>query len=128
MNLLLDTQAFLWFFWDDPQLSASAKASIVDANNRKLVSLASCWEIAIKVSTGKLKLGGPARTFLPREIAKNKFEFLPISLEHATAVESLPFHHRDPFDRLVIVQSLVEQIPVVSAHTTFDAYGVQRLW
>jgi PIN domain nuclease of toxin-antitoxin system len=128
MNLLLDTHTFLWFFWDDPQLSAAAKALIVDPANRKWVSLASCWEIAIKISTGKLSLGEPSRSFLAREIARNNFDLLPISLDHATTVETLPFHHRDPFDRLLIAQAMVEGFPIVSADVALDPYGVKRLW
>jgi PIN domain nuclease of toxin-antitoxin system len=115
MNLLLDTHTMLWFFWDDPKLIASARSLIVDPTNRKLVSIASCWEVAIKVSSGKLQLGEPAGTFLPHEIAKNCFELLPISLAHATAVESLSFFHRDPFDRLLIAQCLTDRIPLISA-------------
>ena len=101
-DLLLDTHAMLWFFWDDPQLSPPAKAAIEDPNNRKLVSVASCWEVAIKVGSKQLDLGGTARDFLNREITHNNFELLPIRLEHATSVEALPHHHGDPFDRLLI--------------------------
>lgn len=126
--LLLDTQAMLWFFWDDPQLSAAAKAAIEDANNRKLVSVASCWEVAIEVSLGKLNLGESSRTFLPREIGRNNFELLNITLDHATAVEGLPLHHRDPFDRLLIAQSMDENLQVVSIDSAFDPYGIKRLW
>ena len=128
MNLLLDTHAILWFFWDDPQLSAAAKALIEGPANRKLVSIASCWEIAIKAGIGKLQLGEPASGPLNREITRNNFEILPIGLNHATAVEALPMHHRDPFDRLLIVQSQIEQVPIVSADVAFDPYGVTRLW
>jgi PIN domain nuclease of toxin-antitoxin system len=127
-SLLLDTHSMLWFFWDDPQLSASAKALIENADNRKLVSLATCWEIAIKVGLGKLDLGEPSRSFLPREIARNSFELLPISLDHATMVEGLVLHHRDPFDRLLIAQAMTENISLVSADAVFDEYGVPRLW
>jgi PIN domain nuclease of toxin-antitoxin system len=118
----------LWFFWDDPLLSPMAKALIEDPNNRKLVSIASCWEIAIKCGLGKLALGEPSRAFLSREIARNNFELLSISLDHATMVESLPSHHKDPFDRLLIAQSSYEAIPIVSADAIFDQYGVTRLW
>jgi PIN domain nuclease of toxin-antitoxin system len=128
MNLLLDTHAILWFFWDDPLLSASAKQLIVDPNNQKLVSVASCWEIAIKVAVGKIKLGEPTRTFLPREIAQNNFSVLPISIVHATAVEALPMHHRDPFDRLLVAQAQIEQLDLVSIDAAFDAYLVKRHW
>jgi PIN domain nuclease of toxin-antitoxin system len=128
MNLLLDSHTLLWFVWDDPQLSAAARTLIVDPSNRKLVSLASCWEIAIKVSIGKLSLGEPCATFLPREITQNNFELLPIELRHATAVETLPHHHRDPFDRLLVTQALLEQLPIVSTDGVFDSYGVTRMW
>jgi PIN domain nuclease of toxin-antitoxin system len=127
-DLLLDTHAMLWFFWDDSRLSRSAKALIEDSGNRKLVSIASCWEIAIKAGLGKLDLGEPSRPFLSREIARNNFELLPISLDHATAVESLALHHRDPFDRLLIAQAMVERLSLVGADVVFDQYGVSRLW
>ena len=127
-SLLLDTHTMLWFFWDDPQLSVSAKAAIEDAGNRKLVSVASCWEIAIKVGLGKLDLGEPSRIFLPREIARNNFELLGISLDHATAVEGLPRHHGDPFDRLLVAQSMIEHCQIVGSDPIFDRYGVTRLW
>ena len=127
-NLLLDTHAMLWFFWDDRQLSGRARSLIEDADNRKLASIATCWEIAIKVGLGKLDLGEPSRSFLPREIARNNFELLPISLNHATMVEELPHHHHDPFDRLLIAQAMVEGVSLVSADGVFDMYGVSRLW
>lgn len=128
MNLLLDTHTLLWFLRDDPQLSSNAKTAIEDAANRKLVSIASCWEIAIKAAIGKLKLGESTSALLSRELARNNFDLLAIALEHAAAVESLPLHHRDPFDRMLIVQALAERIPIVSADAVFDAYSVTRLW
>jgi PIN domain nuclease of toxin-antitoxin system len=109
-------------------LSTTAKSVIEDAANRKLVSVASCWEVAIKVGLGKLDLGEPSRTFLPREIARNNFEVLNVTLAHATAVEALPLYHRDPFDRLLVAQAMLESLTIVGADTAFDAYGVQRLW
>lgn len=127
-SLLLDTHAMLWFFWDDPRLSAHAKTILEDADNRKLVSIASCWEIAIKVGLGKLDLGEPAGTFLPRQIARNNFELLPISLGHATMVQELITHHRDPFDRLLVAQAMAERLPLVSADEIFDQYGITRVW
>jgi PIN domain nuclease of toxin-antitoxin system len=128
MNLLLDTHTMLWFFWDDPQLSVTAKKLIADSNNHKWVSIASCWEVAIKSAVGKMQLGEPARTFLPREIAANNLDLLQISLDHATAVELLPMHHRDPFDRLLVAQANIEQLAIVSIDAAFDPYGVKRLW
>lgn len=128
MTLLLDTHAFLWFVWADPLLSAGAKAAIEDPANRKLVSVASCWEIAIKAGIGKLTLGAPAAVFIPRELARNSFDLLEIGAAHATAVETLPQHHKDPFDRLLVAQAQLEGVPLVSTDTVFDAYGITRVW
>jgi PIN domain nuclease of toxin-antitoxin system len=128
MILLLDTHAFLWFTQGDTRLSTTAKALLEDANNRKLLSVASCWEIAIKAGLGKLKLGEPSSTFVPNAMAKAGIEELQISVDHATAVESLPMHHRDPFDRLIVAQAIAQSLSLVSADPLLDAYGVQRLW
>jgi PIN domain nuclease of toxin-antitoxin system len=128
MNLLLDTHTFLWFIWDDPQLSGAAKAAITDPDNRKLISTASYWEIAIKISLGKLDLGHPFLPFMRREIARNLFELLPLTLEHVSQVAVMPFHHRDPFDRALIAQAMWEQIPIVSGDLAFDSYSVKRIW
>ncbi len=128
MNLLLDTHVLLWFLSGDSSLSSTAKALIEDPNTNALVSVASCWEIAIKTGLGKLNLGEPARTFLPRELARNALTLLGIELRHATFVETLPHHHRDPFDRMLVSQSLIESIPIVSGDAALDPYGVQRLW
>ena len=128
MDLLLDSHTMLWFFWDDPKLSTSAKTLIEDPDNRKLVSIATCWEIAIKTGLGKLTLGEPSRSFLNREIPRNNFELLSISLGHATSVEGLAQHHKDPFDRLIIAQAIAEGIPIISSDSAFDAYPVRRLW
>ena len=128
MDILLDTHAMLWFVWDDPRLSGPAKALIIDPANRKLFSIASCWEIAIKISVGKLTLNESVRKFLTRELAQNKFQLLPIDFVHGTGVESLPLHHRDPFDRLLVSQALTENIPIVSKDAILGSYGVTRLW
>ena len=128
MTLLLDTHTFLWFCQDDPSLSSSAKTLLEDANHRKLVSMASCWEVAIKVGLGKLELGEPSHIYIPNALARSLFVILPITLEHATAVESLPQFHRDPFDRLLVAQARSEGLPIVSADVAFDAYGVSRIW
>jgi PIN domain nuclease of toxin-antitoxin system len=128
MKLLLDAHTFLWFVWDDAQLTNNAKELIINPTNQKFVSAAIHWEIAIKVSIGKLDLGEPYRAFMRREIARNNFDILPISVDHAAAVSVLPFHHRDPFDRMLIAQATVEQVPIVSGDTAFDAYPITRLW
>ena len=127
-DILLDSHAFLWFVWDDPLLSPAAKQRIEDPANHKWVSVASCWEIAIKARLGKLRLGEPATTFLPRELATNHFSPLRIELAHVTLVETLPPHHKDPFDRLLIAQAIIEKRPLVSVDAVFDEYGVTRLW
>jgi PIN domain nuclease of toxin-antitoxin system len=105
VTLLLDTHAFLWFCQDDPALSAAGKAMIEDPAHRKLVSIASCWEIAIKAGLGKLTLGESSRTYIPNALARTGFELLEITRSHATAVEALPTHPKDPFDRLMIAQA-----------------------
>ena len=92
------------------------------------MSLASCWEIGIKAGLGKLKLGEPSRSFLSREIPHNNFDLLAITLDHATAVEALTTHHKDPFDRLLVAQATLDRLSIVSADTVFDLYGVKRLW
>lgn len=128
MKLLLDTHAFLWFVTDDPQLSAPAKAAIADPNNEILISPASYWEIAIKVSIGKYPLTVPYEQFITQGIKGNNFVILPIEVKHTAVIPTLPHHHGDPFDRLIISQAMEEQVKVVSADTQFDAYPVQRLW
>jgi PIN domain nuclease of toxin-antitoxin system len=90
--------------------------------------MASCWEIAIKAGLGKLKLGEPSSTYIPAALSRTGFDLLAISLEHATRVEALPLHHRDPIDRLLIAQATIEAIPLVSADAAMDPYGVKRLW
>ena len=128
MDLLLDTHSFLWFVWGDPKLSLTAKSLIEDKANQKYVSMASVWEIGIKVGIGKLTLAKPFSQFLAERLDGNGFVILPIERAHIVQVVSLPQHHRDPFDRLLIAQSFVEGIAIVSADTAFDAYGVHRLW
>src|SRR5438270_10649348 len=127
-DLLLDTHTVLWFFWDDPLLSSAAKQAIERTDNRKLVSIATCWEIAIKTGLKKLDVGEPSRSFLTREISRNNFELLAITFDHATLVESLAPHHRDPFDRLLVAQATAEHLPIVSADPIFEQYGVARVW
>ncbi len=128
MRLLLDTHAFLWFCQDDPSLSAAAKALIENLVDSKSVSVASCWEIAIKAGLGKLTLGEPSQAYIPNALTRTGLELLPITLAHVTGVETLPPHHRDPFDRLLIAQAIAERMAIVSADKAFDAYGVTRLW
>lgn len=127
-RLLLDTHTFLWWVFDDPRLSGLARDAICDPEATCLVSLASAWELAIKVSLGRLELTESVATFIEAEAALNGFILLPIQLAHIATVEGLAFHHRDPFDRLLAAQALAEAIPLVSADQAFDSYGVKRLW
>lgn len=120
MRRLLDTHAFLWFILDDPQLSAKADAMITDPNNDIEISPPSYWEIAIKISIGKYSLQEPYQPFMEREIAANNFRILRIEPKHTAALTTMPFHHRDPFDRLIIAQASVKNVPVVSGDTAFD--------
>ena len=128
MRLLIDSHTFLWFVLNDPQLSHTADALITDPTNEVLISPASYWEIAIKVGKKKLDLLAPYDDFMKRGIEGNDFTILPIDTKHTSILTTLPMHHKDPFDRLIISQALVEQIPVVSIDLEFDAYGVTRLW
>ncbi len=128
MKLLLDTHAFLWFMSGDATLSKAARSAIEDENNDVFVSPASLWEIAIKIGVNKLTLREPFETLIPKELAENEIELLGISIAHLALVASMPFHHRDPFDRLIAAQAEVEQLTLVSMDEVFDAYGVSRLW
>ena len=128
MNLLLDTQALLWFLLDDPKLSNKARKVIIHAEGAIFVSPASFWEIAIKISLGKYALPEPYLNFWNRQMQENALTLLPITLDHTARIADMPFHHKDPFDRLLIAQSLEEQVPIVSSDSIFDAYGVNRLW
>jgi PIN domain nuclease of toxin-antitoxin system len=128
VKLLLDTHAFLWFVTGDPQLSKKALDLITEPTNQVLVSPASYWEIAIKVSLGKYPLTVPFATFFQEGMDGSDMTVLPIEVRHAAVLSSLPMHHKDPFDRMIVSQSIAEQIPIASADAALDAYGVERLW
>ena len=128
MRLLLDTHTVLWFVLNDPQLSRPADALITDPTNEVLISPATYWEMAIKVAKKKLDLLAPYDDFMKRGIEGNNFTILPIETKHTSVLTTMPMHHKDPFDRLIVSQALVERIPVVSVDLEFDAYGVNRLW
>jgi PIN domain nuclease of toxin-antitoxin system len=127
MKVLLDTHAFLWFVNDDPQLSLAAK-TLMESEVDLLLSVASLWEISIKVGIGKLDLPKLFDVFIPEQLEHNEIELLQIELKHLTPLTSLPLHHRDPFDRLLISQSLVEELTILSADKIFDRYAVNRSW
>ena len=123
-RLLVDTHALLWWLTDDPALPTTAREAISDPGNEPLVSTVIVWEIAIKRSLGKID----APDDLPDRISDEGFAWLPISAEHAWHVRGLPMHHRDPFDRLLVAQALVEGLTVISRDDFLDRYGVEVRW
>jgi PIN domain nuclease of toxin-antitoxin system len=127
MRLLLDTHTFLWWVNDSSRLSSRALQAIGAADG-PLFSVASCWEMAIKSGSGKLKLPFSVARFVSEQLAANGFLQLPIELAHAARVAELPLHHRDPFDRLLAAQALEEDLAIVSADSIFKRYGVKRIW
>ena len=128
MRLLLDTHAFIWYATDSSRLSTTARTLIDKGDNDILLSTASVWEMAIKHSINRLNFSMPFMEFIKQQIEVNRIEILEISFNHIEVVASLPLHHRDPFDRLIIAQSMAEQIPVLSVDGIFDAYAIARLW
>jgi PIN domain nuclease of toxin-antitoxin system len=126
--LLLDTHAFVWWIMASERVPRRARTAIASARNECFVSVASAWEIAIKVSLGALRIKGALDRFLPDQIAANGFRLLAIDLDHAARVATLPFHHRDPFDRLLVAQALEEDLRVVTADPVFARYGIKRVW
>lgn len=127
MNYLLDTHTLIWFINGENELSSSARKSIEHPGANNFVSIASIWEIAVKISLGKLKLNAPMSK-IPEQLDKNGFQLLPISLDDTMMLSSLPFHHRDPFDRLLIVQSKTNNLTIISKDGQFSNYGVAVLW
>jgi len=128
MRLLLDTHSFIGFFMGNPKLSTIARTLIEDENNEKLISVASIWEMGIKQSLGKLNVGLPIKDYIEQKLSLLDFNLLNINLDHIAVITTLPFHHRDPFDRLLIAQAMVEKLPILSVDSIFDAYPIQKLW
>ncbi len=128
MRLLLDTHTFIWFFKGNTQLNNQIRVLIEDENNEKLISTASIWEMAIKQSIGKLSFNRQFENFITQQLSLSDFNLLEIKIDDLVVVAKLPLHHRAPFDRLLIAQAIVEQIPILSADYAFDAYPIQRLW
>ena len=128
MRVLLDTHTFLWFQTDSRDLSVRAKSLIEDADNEVLLSVASVWEMAIKISLRKLELDVTLEDFVLPELSDNAFDLLPIEVPHLARVAAMPFHHRDPFDRLLAAQCLTLNVPIVSRGGAFDEYRVERIW
>lgn len=127
MKALLDTHTFLWAILDDPRLSRRAKQIFTGPNDLWL-SVASVWEILIKVQAGKLPLPKPTGRYLVKKLSENRIELMPIQLDHVLKIESLHTHHRDPFDRVLICQSLEEDLPIVTSDPLFKRYPVETIW
>ena len=128
MKLLLDTHALIWFLENHPKLSEVAREVVEEPANQRWVSIASGWEMAIKLQLGKLDLPRPFEVLFPGTLELLGFSILPIQAGHLHRYHALPFHHRDPFDRLLVAQALADEFTVVSNDTAFDAYGVTRIW
>jgi len=128
VRLLLDTHALLWICSGDGRLSERARAAALDDRSELLFSVASWWEIAIKVGLGKLELQADWAAAIRREMRHNGIEWLPVRPEHCERIPSLPFHHRDPFDRLLIAQAQAEKLTIITCDPHFAAYDVDVLW
>lgn len=128
MNLLLDTHTFIWYLEGHQELSKTCQNLIEERSNINFVSIASFWEIAIKLSIGgKLELSKPFEQ-LNQFAWDNNITILPIRFDHTTVVKSLPFYHKDPFDRIIIAQAIVDEMPILSRDGYFDSYSINRLW
>lgn len=128
MDLLLDTHAFIWSYEEPERLSEVVLAKLSDPANSLFLSVASVWEMQIKIQRGKLKFDDPLSTVIAEQQDVNRIRIMPIELSHALFLESLPFHHKDPFDRMLIAQSSVEDMTIVSRDVHLSSYGVKLLW
>jgi PIN domain nuclease of toxin-antitoxin system len=128
MRYLLDTQALLWLSIDDPGLTRKVKTIFCDPDNEIFLSMASLWEMAIKISLRKLFLTQSLEDFTQNQIINNDIKFLKIEPSHIYSLGNLPFHHRDPFDRLIIAQAIEENLPIIGSDRIFDKYRIERVW
>jgi PIN domain nuclease of toxin-antitoxin system len=128
MNLLLDTHTLLWILTDNKNLSKKVRRLFLSEDNEIYLSVASIWEMAIKVSIGRLNLSEPVKEFVQNQVKGNDIKILAVEAEDIYPIETLPFHHRDPFDRLIIAQSMTRNYPILSADVEFDAYPIKRIW
>lgn len=128
MKLLMDTHAFIWLNEDAPQLSSKVKALYCSREHEVYLSIASVWEMQIKVQLGKLELGMPIEALVSQNMQENGIYLLPIDLSHIAQLEHLPSHHKDPFDRMIIAQAMVENLTIVSMDGAFADYAVPVIW
>jgi PIN domain nuclease of toxin-antitoxin system len=127
MKAILDTHAFLWALAGDARMSRHAR-DVFAGSTDLLLSIASIWEILIKVQSGKLNFPRPAGPYVLSRLAENRIKTLPISIDHLLALERLPMHHRDPFDRMLIAQSMEEDWPIITADPVFKQYAIRVIW
>lgn len=131
MQFLIDTHVFLWFVSNSKELSKTARTLIEDGNNTTFLSIASLWEISIKTALGKLSIKGTYASVID-DVTDNSIQILPVNFAHTVEQNRLPFHHRDPFDRIIISQAIVENIDFISADAIFDDYlkglPIKRIW
>jgi PIN domain nuclease of toxin-antitoxin system len=128
MKLLLDTHTFIWWATSSDKLSSNVLALLTNADNQLILSLASVWEMQIKCQIGKLQLGKSVPTLVANQQEHNHLLVLPIELSHVYALENLPGVHKDPFDRIIIAQAVVENLPIITIDILFDRYPVVRMW
>ncbi len=128
MKVLLDTHTFLWWITDDPKLSLRVRGIISNGENEVFISAATGWEIAIKAQIGRLKMPDEPRRFILEQLKINGMKSLPIEMRHALHISTLPIHHQDPFDRMLIAQAQMEELPVLSADPQFGKYEVTIIW
>ena len=128
MKYLVDTHAFLWLVFDDPRISDRAVALLEDPNNELWMSFASIWEMSIKHSLGKLKFDQPFEEFVTEHVLGTQLDLLPIQMSHLLEVNQLPWHHRDPFDRILAAQCKAEGFTLISNDRAFEGYGLDFVW
>ena len=128
MRVLLDTHAFLWWIDDDERLSDKAREIVSDGRNELFFSAASGWEISIKSGLGRLEIPGDIEKFVADQLSRNAIEALPIHLSHALNAHKLSGHHRDPFDRILVSQAILEEMPLLSADPQIRHYQVEVVW
>jgi len=127
-RFLLDTHTFVWMAGAPERLGPAARERIDSPATDLFLSVASVWEMAIKRSLGKLELPSPLPAFLEEQLAGTRAQILDVRREHVLRVEGLPWHHRDPFDRLLVAQARFESLPILSRDSIFDAYAIERIW
>ena len=128
MKYLLDTHVFLWFILDNEKISSKALNIISNRNNELFLSAASGWEVAIKAHLGKIQLNNNPEIFIPEHLSANSIKSLPIKMSHMLHTFTLPFHHKDPFDRLIISQAQLEKMSIITADPLFEKYTIKLLW